>query len=77
MGKRHIVRVGIISARELELEVDDPVAVSKSFEKTLAEKDSVLWITDVDGHKFGIAVESIAFVEIQQPLERGVGFGTP
>ena len=75
MTAKHTVRVGVKSARELELEVDDPIAVSEAYEKALKGKDRVLWITDTRNHRFGIAIDSIAFVEIEPPLDRGVGFG--
>lgn len=74
MSRKNIVRVGVKSARELELEVEDSEAVSAAFEKALKRKDSVLWITDVHSHRFGIAIDSIAFIEIEQPLDREVGF---
>jgi hypothetical protein len=75
MRSTHTVRIGVKSARELELEVDDPVSVSDAYEKALKGKDAVLWITDTREHRFGIAMDSIAFIEIERPDERGVGFG--
>ncbi len=75
MSSKHTVRIGVKSARELELEVDDPAAVSAAYEKALKGKDSVLWITDTRDHRFGIAIDSVAFIEIEQPADRGVGFG--
>jgi len=76
MSSTHTVRIGVKSARELELEVDDPVAVSDAYEAVLKGKDAILWITDTREHRFGIAVESIAFIEIERPADRGVGFGS-
>ncbi len=75
MTAKHTVRIGVKSARELEIEVDDPVAVSAAYEKAIKGKDSVLWITDADDRRFGIAIDSIAFIEIERPLDHGVGFG--
>jgi hypothetical protein len=75
MSSKHKVRIGVKSARELELEVDDPAEVSASFEKELKGKDQVLWITDTREHRFGIAIDSIAFIEVERPDDRGVGFG--
>ena len=75
MSSKHKVRIGVKSARELELEVDDPVAVSAAYEKALKGKDTVLWVTDTRDHRFGITLDSIAFIEIERPDERGVGFG--
>jgi hypothetical protein len=76
MSSTHTVRIGVKSARELELEVDDPAAVSDAYEAVLNGKDTILWITDTREHRFGIAVESIAFIEIERPADRGVGFGS-
>jgi hypothetical protein len=74
MNSKHTVRIGVKSARELEIEVEDPVAVSAAYEKALKGKDSVLWITDTDDHRFGISIDSVAFIEIEPPQDRGVGF---
>ena len=76
MSSKHTVRIGVKSARELELEVEDPGAVSDAYEAVLKGKDAILWITDTREHRFGIAVESIAFIEIERPADRGVGFGS-
>ncbi len=69
------VRIGIAAARELEIEVKDPSAVVSAYEKALKKGDPVLWITDMREHQFGIAVASVAFIEIEKPQDRGVGFG--
>ncbi len=75
MSTKHTLRVGVSSARELELEIDDPVAVSAAYEKALKGKDSISWITDTREHRLGIAIDSIAFIQIEPPIDRGVGFG--
>lgn len=69
------VRIGIAAARELEIDVDDPASVVAAYEKALKKNEPVLWITDLRDHQFGIAVESVAFIEIEKPQERGIGFG--
>ena len=74
MSDVYKVRVGVAAARELELEVEETQVVIDAFEKAIADDESVLWITDARGHRFGIAVESIAFIEFDKPKERGVGF---
>jgi hypothetical protein len=68
------VRIGMVSARELELAVEDAGVVADSYEKALKGKDSVLWVTDTRGHRFGLSVASIAFIEVEEPSARGVGF---
>ncbi len=74
MSETVTVRIGVSSARELEIQVDDPEVVLAAYNKVLKGKDAVLWITDSTGHEFGVSVASIAFVEIERPLDRGVGF---
>jgi len=69
------VRVGVASARELEIEVEETQIVIDAFERAVKKGEAVLWITDSRGHRFGIAVGSIAFVEFDEPHERGIGFG--
>ena len=68
------VRIGVSAARELEIQVEDPTVVSKDYEKALKNDATVLWITDSRGHRFGVSVASIAFIELEEPEERGVGF---
>jgi hypothetical protein len=68
------VRIGLSSARELEISVEDSDDLIASFEKAVKGKDSVFWVTDTRGHRFGINVSSIAFVEVDKPIDRGVGF---
>ena len=68
------IRIGVSSARELELTVDDSGAIADAYEKALKGKDTVLWVTDTRGHRFGLAVASIAFIEVEEPQDRGVGF---
>lgn len=72
----HTVRVGVKSARELEIEVEDPASVVAAFEKVLKGKDTVLWITDVQGNRFGVSADSVAFIEVEKPKNREVGFSS-
>lgn len=74
MNESRTVRIGISAARELDIQVDDPTVVSKNYEKALKDGAAVLWITDSRGHRFGVSVASIAFIELEEPEERGVGF---
>ena len=75
MSDTYKVRVGVDSARELEIEVEDPDAISTAYEKAIESGDPVLWITDAKGHRFGVSVASVAFIEFERPEQRGVGFG--
>lgn len=75
MSTRQTVRIGVKSARELEIEVEDPSAVSAAYEKALKGKDTVFWVTDTNEHRYGVSIDSIAFIQIEAPADRGVGFG--
>lgn len=75
MNESYKVRVGVAAARELEFDVADPDELSASYEKAVEDGASILWITDARGHRFGVAVGSIAFIELERPEQRGVGFG--
>ncbi len=74
MSEQVTVRIGVKSARELEISVEDGAALAAAYEKAVKGKDAVLWVTDTRGHRFGVQVDSIAFVEVDQPSQRGVGF---
>jgi hypothetical protein len=74
MSDPRTVRIGISAARELEIQVEDPSLVSKDYENALKADASVLWIIDSRGHRFGVSVTSIAFIELEEPEQRGVGF---
>ena len=68
------VRIGVQSARELELEVTDGDAVVKQLESA---KDWMVWVEDAKGRRYGVVVEKVAFVEVEPDTGRqGVGFGT-
>lgn len=75
MSEIYKVRVGIASARELEIEVEDTSAVVESFERAVKKGEPVLWVNDVRGRRLGIAIGSISFIEFDRPQDRGVGFG--
>lgn len=69
------VRFGMVSARELELEVDEGTDVAGIFQKGVAAGEAILWITDSRGHRHAIAIEKVAFIEIETEVRRhGVGF---
>jgi hypothetical protein len=64
--------------RELEVVLDDKTSeesVTKDITAAL-ENDSVLWLTDKKGRRFGIPGARIAYVEFGSAnAERQVGFG--
>jgi Protein of unknown function (DUF3107) len=75
MSEVYKVRIGIAAARELEIEVEDTSAVVDLYERAIKKGESVLWVNDTKGRRYGIAVGSITFIEFDKPQDRGVGFG--
>jgi len=72
------VRIAVQSARELEIEVDDGDAVVAQLEAAVDAGGGIAWVVDSDGTRHGIAVDKLAFIEIEGTLgRRGVGFGAP
>jgi hypothetical protein len=70
------VRIAVEASRELEFEIDDPDAMASALEAGLAAGDKLVWVTDSKGHRHGIRVMNLAFVEIEGELTNsGVGFG--
>ncbi len=70
------VRIGLQSARELELDVEDGDAVAEQLEAATADNGAgIVWITDAKGNRHGIAIEKLAFVEVEGEATRpGIGF---
>ena len=69
------VRIGVQSARELELEVEDGVAVAEQLEAALEAGGGISWIVDSRGDRHGIAIGKLAFVQVEGGADRrGVGF---
>ena len=68
------LRIGITSARELELEVDDVGDILDSIEA--GRKDgSMVWIEDFKGHRHGVVADRVAFIEVQSEDDgSGIGF---
>jgi hypothetical protein len=72
------IRVGMISARELELDVDDPDTLSTEVEAAVGKGDAMVWITDARGHRYGIVAAKLAFIQVEKAEMRpGVGFAAP
>ena len=74
------VRIGVMRAKELDIELADDVdrdELAESIESQLVD-GKVLWLTDRKGRRFGVPAASVAYVEIGGPHdERRVGFGGP
>jgi Protein of unknown function (DUF3107) len=74
MSETTKVRIGLSSTRELELDMDDSSDVAKALKAAMDGDDAVLWLTDSKGHRHGIILDKLAFVEIEKAAKREVGF---
>lgn len=75
MSKPVRVRVGMASAREIEIEVAEGEKLAADFEQAVTDQQSIFWITDAKGHKHGVVTAKVAFLEIENGEERaGIGF---
>ena len=71
------IRIAQQMARELEFDVDDAEAAVTSIEKALASDTGLVWIVDSKGNRHGIAVDKLAFIEVEgEDTASGVGFGS-
>ena len=63
------------TARDLDLEVEDAEALVTAFQKAIDSGDAVLWITEEDGHRHGLVVDKIVYIDVEpERTRRGVGF---
>jgi hypothetical protein len=70
------VRIGMsMTARELDLEVADAEEVVRSFLRAIEQDDKVLWVLDEDGHRHGLVVDKIAYLDVEPQKSTRVGFG--
>ncbi len=76
MDETVTVRFGITSARELEIEVEPGHDIAKEFEEALSAGTKLLWIADALGHRHGIVMDKVAFIEVESAARRDVGFGS-
>ncbi len=68
------IRFGVSSAREIELEVDPAEDIAAAFDLAMAENAKVLWVADINGHRHGIVLDKVAFVEVEKARPREIGF---
>jgi hypothetical protein len=65
------------SARELELDVDEPDAVRNAIEGAVTAGDHMVWFTDSRGHQYGVVVDKLAFLEVEYAKgKKGLGFAS-
>ncbi len=71
------LRIGLQSARELELDVADAEASAQTLEDAVTGGDQMVAITDSRGHRFAIVVAKVVFIETEsEGGTGGIGFGT-
>ncbi|MCL1693992.1 MAG: DUF3107 family protein [Actinomycetia bacterium] len=70
------VRFGMSSTREIEIEVEPGHDIAAEFEAGITKGTPILWIRDTRGHRHGIVVEKVAFIEIESARRRDVGFAS-
>ncbi len=69
------VRIGVANAtRELDLDVDDAEEVAAGYERALENGDSLYWVTESDGKKFGVVVAAVLYVEFEPDKRLSIGF---
>lgn len=70
------VKIGLTFApREVDIDVDDAERFIREFESAIAA-GGVWWVTDREGHRHGLVVEKIAYVDVEPgERDRTIGFG--
>jgi len=68
------VRFGMTSTRELEIEVEPGHNIAAEFESAVDDGARIMWVVDTRGHRHGIVLEKVAFIEIESARRRDVGF---
>jgi hypothetical protein len=70
------VKFGMAAARELEIEVDASTDVAAEVERALGNGAVMYWVVDLGGHRHGVVLSQVAFLEIEPQTPRDVGFGS-
>lgn len=70
------VKIGLTFApREVEIDVTDADSFIRDFEAAVAA-GGVWWVTDREGHRHGLVVDKIAYVDVEPgERDRTIGFG--
>jgi len=70
------VRIGMtMTPRELDLEVADAEEVVRSFQQAMEKGEQILWLVDEEGHRHGLVVDKIAYLDVEAERSKKVGFG--
>lgn len=71
------VRIGVTdTSREFEMEIDDLEEFTSMLDAAFAADDRLIWLTDVKGHRVGIPIDRIGYVEAEEDQRISVGFGS-
>jgi Protein of unknown function (DUF3107) len=73
------VRIGVVhTPKELTLEIDENVDDAlKTVDKALKSGEAMVWLTDSKGRRVGIALEKLAYIEVEsEEGAKRVGFGS-
>jgi hypothetical protein len=72
------VKIGVHNAtRELVLESgQSPADIEKAVREAMTDQEGLLDLVDERGKRLLVRTEHLTYVEIGEPVERRVGFGT-
>ena len=73
------VRIGVVhTPKELTLELDGDVDEAfKAIDKSIKGGDAMVWFTDAKGRRVGVALDKLAYVEVDsEEGSKRVGFGS-
>lgn len=69
------VKIGLSHApREVDVDIADPEGFVREFEQAVTGGAKVWWVTDSEGHRHGIVVDKIAYIDVEPSRDRRVGF---
>ena len=60
----------------VEIEVEPGHDIAKEFEEAVSGGVDLLWISDALGHRHGIVMDKVAFIEVESAARHDVGFGS-
>ncbi len=75
MANKVTMRIGLQSVREIDLEVGDADDVIATITAAMTAEDPLAWVTDTNNTRHGIAVDKLAFIQVDAEESKTVGFG--
>ena len=75
MANTVTMRIGLQSVREIDLEVEDADEVIATITAAMTAEDPLAWVTDTKDTRHGIAVDKVAFIQVDAEESKMVGFG--